>query len=210
MFVTFEGIDGSGKSTQVALLLERLGGLGLRALLFREPGGTILSEHVRRLLLDPALPIEPLAEMLLFSAARAQLVAEQIQPALNDGAVVICDRFFDSTSAYQGNGRGVADPKWIRSFNERVTGGLVPDRTYLLEIAPEAALARRTVRAAAQPEDRMERSDAAFHQRVAEGYRQLAESEPGRIYRLDALAPPQKIHEEIWADLEPRLRGGTR
>ncbi len=207
MLVTFEGLDGSGKSTQVRLLTERLKAEGFPTLAVREPGGTPLSERVRELLLDPGLHIVPFAELLLFSAARAQLVAERIRPELARGSVVVCDRFYDSSTAYQGGGRGLESLEWFRSFNARVTGGLRPDRTYLIELTPEQAFARR----AAADADRMEAAGLAFFARVAEAYRRLAEEEPDRFVRIDGTLPIDVIHAQIWADLWPRLarRRGT-
>ena len=203
MLITFEGIDGSGKSTQAERLVRRLEGEGGRPLLVREPGGTALSERVRALLLDPALPADPLAELLLFSAARAQLVAERVRPALEAGRVVVCDRFYDSTTAYQGGGRGM-DVGWLKALNGRVTGGLVPDRTYLVLLDPATALQRRTARRPpdVQQGDRMEASGRAFYERVAAAYRQLAEEEPDRILRLDGARPVEALHEAVWADVQ--------
>ena len=174
MLISFEGLDGSGKTTQARMLEARLRRNGYATLLVREPGGTPLGEQVRGLLLDPALHVAPMAELMLFSAARAQLVAEVVRPALLAGTVVLCDRFFDSTLAYQGGGRGVAPVEWLRDFCLHVTGGLVPDRAYLVRVAPETARDRRAHRAA----DRMEAGDAAYHARIAEAYDALATAEP--------------------------------
>ncbi len=202
MFITFEGIDGSGKSTQLDLAADRLVGEGYELVRLRDPGGTRLSEGVRSLLLDPSLEIAPFAELLLFSAARTQVVEETIRPALGAGRIVLCDRFFDSTTAYQGAGRGVADPEWLAGFHRRVTGGLAPDRTYLLDLSPEAGSVRLGGRGAAgDGADRMERSGFAFFERVVEGYRRLAKAEPGRILLLDASETAEQIHARIWADL---------
>jgi dTMP kinase len=134
LLVTFEGIDGCGKSTQVARLVERLRQQGQDPLAVREPGGTPLSERIRSLLLEPGQSIEPRAELLLFAAARAELVASVIRPALASGQMVICDRFFDSTTAYQGAGRKLADPAWLADFHRFTTQGLVPDRTFVLDV----------------------------------------------------------------------------
>lgn len=206
MFITFEGIDGSGKSTQASLLYERLERSGHQVFLFREPGGTELSERVRALLLDPDLDIQPLPELLLFSAARAQLVEQAIRPALAEGAVVICDRFFDSTTAYQGSGRQVADTSWIVDFNLRVTGGLTPDRTYYLAMDPSEARARRNARHGDEDAaDRMEQADHDFYQRVTEAYDTLAAAEPYRIRRLDGRMPIAEVHEIIAADFQEIL-----
>ncbi len=202
MLVTFEGLDGSGKTSQAQLLVERLRREGYTSVLVREPGGTPLSERIRALLLDPALTIVPFAELLLFSAARAQLVAEVIRPALQAGEMVVCDRFYDSTTAYQGGGRQVADIEWLQAFHLRVTGGLVPRRTYLLEVPVEVALERK----AGEVPDRMEASGREFYERVAATYRLLAEREPRRFVRIDGTQPVERIHERIWEDMRQLLR----
>ncbi|SHK61575.1 dTMP kinase [Rhodothermus profundi] len=207
MLISFEGIDGCGKSTQAQLLARRLEQAGYRILLVREPGGTDLSERIRQLLLDPALEIDPFAELLLFSAARRQLVMQQIRPALQAGCLVLCDRFYDSTTAYQGGGRGVADLDWLRDFNRRVTDGLVPDRTYWLDVPLAVAWARRKQ----DKPDRMEQADPAFFERVRATYAKLAAEEPARILRLDATAPIEALHERIWTDVQRLLQQlGTR
>ncbi len=202
MLITFEGVDGSGKSTQAQLLVEHLRAEGYAAMLVREPGGTDLSERIRALLLDPALEIDPVAELLLFSAARAQLVTEKIRPALDAGQVVVCDRFYDSTTAYQGAGRGVEDPAWLRRFHRKVTGGLVPDRTYLVEVPPAVARARREAANGASTPDRMEAADLDFYRRVAAAYAALAEQEPERFVRLDGEQSIEALHAQITADWE--------
>ena len=209
MLITFEGIDGSGKSTQAHLLEQDLQKAGHETLLVREPGGTELSEQVRALLLDNDLAIAPFAELLLFSAARAQLVTETIKPALQRGAIVLCDRFYDSTTAYQGAGRGVAERSWLQGFHRKVTGGLVPDRTYLVAVPPDVARARRT--ASGQSADRMESAQADFHARVADAYTALAAAEPERFVRLDGQQPIDAVHAQIRADAERLLsdRAGT-
>lgn len=213
LFITFEGIDGSGKSTQAELLVDRLKSSGRNAALLREPGGTDLSERVRRLLLDPALRIHALTELLLFSAARAQLVEERIRPSLGDGAIVVCDRFYDSTTAYQGAGRQVAELSWVKDLNRHVTGGLVPDRTYLIALDLEVAMRRRHERSGggSAPGDRMEQSDAEFYRRVVDAYERLADAEPDRFRRLDGSKSVEELSEEIWLDLQGILneRKGT-
>ncbi len=210
MLITFEGIDGSGKSTQAQKLWQRLQHEGADPLLVREPGGTLLSERVRALLLDRALPIEPFAELLLFSAARTQLVIDVIRPALGQGRIVICDRFYDSTVAYQGGGRQLGDLPWLHDFNRRVADGLVPDRTYLLDLEPTTALARRTHRHAdpATRDDRMEAAGIAFQQRVAAAYQILARDEPARFLPLDGARAAEVLHAQIWDDFQ-RLRPRT-
>lgn len=203
MFVTFEGIDGSGKSTQVQLLVSRLERQGLQVRVFREPGGTELSERVRTMLLDPDLDIRPMPELLLFSAARAQLVETAIRPALEKGDVVICDRFYDSTTAYQGAGRAVADIAWVKEFNRTITGRIVPDRTYYIAIDPLLALRRRNDRS--DPHDRMEQGGSSFYTRVTEAYDDLAEEEPQRILRLDGGQSIDELHQAIWTDIQEIL-----
>ncbi len=209
MFISFEGIDGSGKSTQIELLAKRLRAESQSVRLFREPGGTLLSEKIRELLLDPAYAIHPFAELLLFSAARAQLVSEEMQPALDGGAVVISDRFFDSTIAYQGAGREFGDIAWLVDFQRRVTGGLSPFRTYLLDIPVDLALARRVERNGGNGDDRMEEGDRTFYQRVLSAYRSIAQVEPGRVLVLDGSLAVEVLHEQIWADFIKMRKDST-
>ncbi len=213
MLITFEGVDGSGKSTQIELLVSRLESSGHRVTLVREPGGTAVSESVREILLDKTHRITPFAELLLFSAARAQLCEEVIGPALAQGHVVVCDRFTDSTLAYQGGGRGAAPISWLRSFNERVTGGLVPDRTYYLAIDIQLARRRSTARLVGgdgESEDRMEASGEAFFKRVAAAYDELATEEPDRILRLDATLGVDAIHAQIRDDMAALVAARNR
>jgi dTMP kinase len=210
VFVTFEGIDGSGKTTQVRRLAERLEAEGAHPLVVREPGGAPLSERVRTLLLDEALDVAPMAELLLFSAARAQLVEEKIRPALAEGRPVLCDRFYDSTTAYQGAGRALATEEggeanaqgasWLDRFHRRVTGGLAPDCTFLMRLSPEAALLRREQAQAHEGPgpDRMESGPAAFYRRVAAAYDALAGRHPERVRVLDATESPEALHKAIW------------
>lgn len=212
MFISFEGIDGSGKSTQIKLLADRLQAGGQAVHVFREPGGTALSERIRALLLDPAYDINAFSELLLFSAARAQLVVEQIRPALEKGGVVICDRFFDSTLAYQGAGRSFGDMDWLVDFQRRVTNGLVPLRTYLLDVPVSVSVDRRLERASGEATDRMEEGGAAFYKRVVAAYENIARQEPDRVLVLDGTQSVEDLHEQIWADINnARLtRVGTR
>lgn len=200
--ITFEGIDGSGKGTQIRLLKKRIRRAGVETVVFREPGGTPLSEQVRTLLLDSRLHIHPLAELLLFSAARAQLCNEEIRPLLERGVVVIVDRFYDSTVAYQGGGRQIGDYEWLSEFNRRVTGGLVPDRTYYLRVSVEAAVKRRQY----QDDDRLESGGAEFFRRVELAYERIAREEPQRVVIVDGDGAPEDIGETIWSDAIALIR----
>lgn len=205
LLITFEGIDGSGKSTQARLLNEYLQSEGYETLLVREPGGTELSERIRTVLLDTSLNVDPFAELLLFSAARAQLVTERIEPALEEGRIVICDRFYDSTTAYQGAGRGVADPEWLESLHRRVTDTLVPDRTYLVEVDVETARERRANDEVT--DDRMEAAGATFYEHVIRAYEDLAEEHSERFVRLNGRDSIEGLQKLVRADLQPFLDG---
>ena len=191
MFITFEGLDGSGKSTQAELLAEALRGTGLDVVTTREPGGTPLGEHVRELLLSGD-EISPWAEAALFTAARAELVDGVIAPALESGAVVICDRYLDSSLAYQGVARGLGVDR-VLELNLPAIRGQLPDRTFLLEIDPGEA-ARRV----GENGDRIEREDEQFRQQVANAYRLLAETFPQRIEVVDGTRPAVEIAKEIF------------
>jgi dTMP kinase len=187
MFVTFEGLDGAGKSTQAHLLREHLTASGREAIATREPGGTPLGESIRALLLDGRIHVSPWAEAALFAAARAQLVDEVIQPALERGVDVVCDRYVDSSLAYQGIARELGVER-VLGFNLHVTRGLLPDRTFLLLVDPEES-ERRVGRAP----DRIEREGAQFRARVDAAYRELAEMFPRRVIALDGDRPRDEI-----------------
>lgn len=206
MIISFEGIDGSGKSTQAKLLLEKLQCQGRSVLYVREPGGTEVSERIRSLLLDPDMDMDPFTEMLLFSAARSELVRTRIRDMQAKGGMVICDRFFDSTVAYQGGGRQLADPLWLNDFQRSVTGGIVPDRTYLVRVDLATARERLQVRFGEdEAADRMEQSGGAFFQRVIETYDHLAEAEPDRFVVLDGRLSIEELHRQIMDDLSRML-----
>ncbi len=202
LFVTFEGGEGSGKSTQVTRLAAHLKSSGLAPLVTREPGGTPLAERIRELLLDPALAPGALTEALLMEAARAELVSAAIRPALAAGRVVLCDRYGDSTLAYQGAGRGL-DAALLTAWNQTATGGLVPDLTLLFDVSPELGLQRRG--AAAGTPNRLDLESEAFHRRVRERYLELARNEPGRFVVLDAAQSPDALEAQVWATVASRL-----
>lgn len=206
MFISFEGIDGSGKSTQVTALVQALEQRGATVCQVREPGGTPLGEAIRSLLLDVDNEINGRSELLLFSAARAQLVSDVIRPALARGEVVVADRFLDSTTAYQGAGRELASSDWLSEFHQFVTDGCVPDKTYLLDLAPGIAAARTGARSVS---DRMEQSGEEFFQRVTDGYHSAAVRSPDRIVVLDATQPPDRLHEQILHDLRRGQKKGS-
>ncbi len=196
MFVTFEGLDGSGKSTQAALLVERLRGKGREVVATREPGGTPVGERVREVLLGGEGELLAWTEAALFAAARSEIVARVIRPALARAADVVCDRYVDSSLAYQGAARGLG-VEAVLALNEGATGGLLPDRTFLLLLAPDEAARRLGPRA-----DRIERAGAEFRTRVDAGYRELAARYPDRIVPLDGTLSPEELGEVI----DERLR----
>jgi dTMP kinase len=208
-FITFEGIEGTGKSTQIALLAKHLTALGKSVVLTREPGGTPIGDQVRRVLLDPAnSALDPKAELLLYAASRAQHLAELIAPALAAGKVVLCDRFSDATLAYQGYGRGI-DRELIISLDRLVTGGMRPDLTVLLDIKTAAGLARarsRNSTAGLESEGRFENEELAFHDRVRQGYLALAKQDPGRFRIIDAAPQAEAVQERIRAAVDEAVR----
>lgn len=192
-FITVEGIDGCGKSTQARLLAEDLERAGYDVLALREPGGVAISEKIRALLLDPAhAEMSATCELLLYEAARAQLVHEVVAPALAGGRVVVCDRFYDSTTAYQGYAGGVPLDAVTRA-NELAVGVCAPDLTLVFDIDPALAAERTVSRA----QDRMEAKGIAYQQRVAEGFRAIAAAEPERVKRIDAARAIDAIHADV-------------
>jgi dTMP kinase len=199
MLITFEGIDGCGKSSQAKLLADRLRDQGIETLLVREPGGTDVSEDIRTMLLDHKHnhPLSPESELLLFAASRAQLVREVIEPALKRDAVVICDRFTDSTIAYQGHGRGLP-LAYIRSVNELATAGRVPDLTFLIDVPLDVAIDRRK----GMGDDRMESESRIFFSHVIQGYMSLAQKHPDRIHVIDGQDSMEDIQHVIWRLVE--------
>jgi dTMP kinase len=199
LFISFEGGEGSGKSTQSELLSLRLQTDGLTVLRLREPGGTPLGEELRQALLHRRAEMTPQAELLLFLAARAELVLSVIKPVLDAGSIVICDRFADSTVAYQGYGRGL-DIGMLKLTNGLATGGLVPDLTVLLDLPVAVGRQRK-----AGDDDAFAREDDAFHERVRQGYMALSKEEPERWLVLDATLPPHEIATRV-AERVEKLR----
>jgi dTMP kinase len=200
--ITIEGLDGAGKSTLAHALLEAIAALGHPVHLLREPGGVEVSERIRALVKDPALSVSAHTEALLYAAARAQLVEQRLRPLLSDGALVLLDRYVDSSLAYQGAGRGLGVEQ-VREINRFATGGLEPDRTLLLRISPAAGRARQLERAE-QP-DRLESEHASFFSLIADAYEQLARAEPERIRPIDAGRPPEQVLEQALAELADLL-----
>jgi dTMP kinase len=202
--ITVEGLDGAGKTTLVAGVTRELAARGRELLVLREPGGVELSERIRVLVKDAELSVDPRAEALLYAAARAQLVAEQLVPLLDGGQWVLLDRFVDSSLAYQGAGRGLGIEE-IRTLNAFATGGLTPDRTLLLRIDPAVGRARIAGREA----DRLELAGEAFFAEVARAYDALARAEPERFAVIEADRPPEQVLADALAALEPLLSAGA-
>ncbi|MFA5834050.1 MAG: dTMP kinase [Bacteroidota bacterium] len=203
MFLSFEGIDCCGKTTQAKLLVEKLKNQNREVLFLREPGGTEISEQIRQILLHKKnLKMTQISELLLFSASRAQLVSEVIKPALAKKTIVISDRFVDSTTAYQGYGRGLHHGG-VKGINAIATNGLMPKKTFFIDISTQEMYQRR--QASHQEIDRMEMSNEEFYQRVRDGYLQLAKEEPSRFVTIDGKQPIESIHEIIWKEIDGLL-----
>lgn len=197
IFITFEGIDGCGKSTQAVRLVRRLRRLGYDPLFVREPGGTVVSEKIRRILLDRNNQITPLAELLLYEAARAHLARMVILPALMKGRIVICDRYYDSTTAYQGYGRGL-DKRLIETLNRAASDNVAPDLTFILDVDYRTSLTRR-----GKEPDRLEKESRAFFNRVRRGFLSLAKQK--RVVLLDSRDDIGSVAAEVWFRVEPLL-----
>jgi len=211
MFVTFEGIDGSGKSTQIELLAAHLRQRGRDVLVTREPGDGSLGRQLRPLLLDlKNTGLSDRAELFLYLADRAQHVHEVVAPALTAGRIVLCDRFADSTVAYQGHGRGL-DPAMLQGLNALAVAGVMPELTLVLDLAPETGLARARARnlgvGADTTEGRFEALALDFHNRVRSGFLELAAAEPGRIRVIDADRPAQEIFSDVLRAVEEKMGG---
>jgi dTMP kinase len=199
--IAFEGVEGSGKSTQLELLRQALVGRGREVVVTREPGGTPAGERMRAVLLDPGVELHPRAEALLFAAARAELVDAVIRPALERGAVVLCDRYLDSSLAYQGDARGLGRGP-VTEVNRFATGGLLPDLVVLLDLDPASGLRRRSGEL-----DRIEAQDLAFHRRVRQAFCDLAAANPGRFAVVDGAAPVAEVAAGVQAAALALLEG---
>ena len=202
MFITFEGLDFSGKSTQANILVEKLRRNHAIVHFLREPGGTKISERVRDILLDKTnLEMNKAAELLLFSAARAQLVKEVIVPALQRGESVLCDRYYDSTTAYQGFGRGI-DMAAVKKINRLATSGVDPDVTFFIDVPIKEIERRKEV--AGKAFDRMEDSGRSFYERVLNGYREIARTESHRFVTIDGTLNVKEVEQAIWMHIEKK------
>jgi dTMP kinase len=199
-FITFEGVEGAGKTTQIQRLRDALQARGFTVFTTREPGGEPVAEAIRRVLLSDAHPVDSTTELFLFLAARAQITSRVLRPHLEAGDIVLCDRFVDSTVVYQGYARG-HDVDTIRHLNRLATGGLMPGRTIVLDVAPEVGLSRQTDR------NRMEAETIAFHRRVHAGYLAEAGREPERFCVIDASRPPNDVFRDVLAAVMPLLSG---
>lgn len=208
LFITFEGNEGSGKSTQIGRLAARLQSTGREVRTLREPGGTPIGEEIRHTLKHSPnnQAMTPEAELLLMNASRAQLVREVIRPGLQAGEIVLCDRFYDSTTAYQGYGRQL-DLKMVAAIIDSAVGKTRPDLTLLLAVSETTSEHRRAKRQATQPilRDRIEEADRAFFVRVARGYEAIAAAEPNRVRRIDATRAVPEVEAEIWKTVAPLL-----
>lgn len=203
LFITIEGPDGAGKSTQINNIKAFLETRGIEYILTREPGGTNISEQIRDIILDKKnVEMNPVTEALLYAASRAQHVAQVIKPALEQGKVVICDRFIDSSFAYQGHARGLGDTVW--EVNRAAVDGCMPDVTFVFKLDPKVGLKRVENRGA---EDRLELEKLEFHQRVYEGYLALEKQYPERIVGIDATGSIEEIKQQVYTVLEDKLRG---
>jgi len=206
-FITFEGIEGSGKTTQIQMLSNQLEERGIDHLLTREPGGTPIGDQIRRLVLDPGnVDMTPICDLLLYAAARAQHIEQVIRPALGAGRLVLCDRFKDATFAYQGYGRGIR-LDLIDALHDLETLALRPDLTLLFDIDASRALERARDRDSGGPHDetRFEQQDLEFHERVRAGYLELAQQEPGRFVVIDASGTIEEVHARVLAAIEEHL-----
>lgn len=202
LLITFEGIDGSGKTTQIRHFIENLRNSAIPHILFREPGGTPIGEKIREILLDKSNSgMCAITELLLYSASRHQLSRELIRPALESGKVVICDRFYDSTTVYQGYGRGI-DLDFIKALNRIATENLIPDLTFVFDIPVE----ERAQRFGTRDLDRLEQEDQSFQEKIRQGFLQLAKLEPARILLIDGTKTEESVSKDVWLCFEKLLK----
>jgi dTMP kinase len=204
-FITFEGIDGCGKSTQLRMLASALRVHGLDVVTTREPGGTSLGQKLRAALLDVEEQVDPLAELLVFAADRAQHVRKHLRPAVETNHVVLSDRYADATVAYQGAGRGF-DPKLIREIVDLATGGLKPDLTLIFDLSVDESTARTRRRSDSKQKDRLDIEDVAFHVRVRDAYLEIAKAEPDRVRIVDASGSSDQTHSLVMKTVMPLLK----
>lgn len=203
LFITLEGMDGSGKTTQIQLLQAYFEKSGFEVVVTREPGGTVISEAIRKIILDKQyLEMSHMTEALLYAAARAQHVDQLIRPAVESGKIVICDRFVDSSVVYQGISRGLGEAR-IRAVNDFAINGLMPNLTILLDLAAKEGISRKKSQ---QELDRLELEKDTFHQKVSDGYRKIADEMPERIIKVDASLSIDKIHGQIVKRIEELLK----
>ena len=205
-FITFEGIDGCGKSTQLRLLASELRVRGLEIVTTREPGGTTLGKRLRAALLDIEEQVDPLAELLVFAADRAQHVRTLLSPAIENNQIVLSDRYADATVAYQGAGRGF-EPKLIQDIVQLATGGLTPDLTLLFDLSVSESAVRTRRRVASKNTDRLDIEDAGFHTRVRNAYLEIAKAEPDRFRVIDARNSTRETHKLVMDIVVPFLKG---
>jgi dTMP kinase len=203
MFITFEGGEGNGKSTQSKILYEKLKGSGKKCILTHEPGGTEVGELICKILKsEHSEPISAETELLLFNASRSQLIEQVILPALNDDAIVICDRYTDSTLAYQGYARGL-DLETVRKANVLGSHGIVPDLTFFFDMDPKSSFSRIKTKL-----DRIEKESLAFHEKVRKGFKAIVKAEPKRFVTIDASRSIEEISEIIWNEVSSRIENG--
>lgn len=209
LLITVEGIDGSGKTTQVDRLCARLTEVGRAFVRTREPGGTPIGDKIRALLLDPASDMTALAEVYLYAASRAEHVARVMRPALEKGLIVVCDRFVDASIAYQGYGLRSAGitPDLVRQVNDQAVGGVMPTRTFVVDVPVQVASARLRASGRQQfgGEDRIERRGPAFFEQVRSGLTAIGQADPGRVVRVDGQQSVEQVAAEIWRDVEALL-----
>lgn len=207
MFITFEGPEGAGKTTQIQRVYQYLKDLGFSCLIVREPGGTKIGDRVREILLDPGRSeMKWKTEVLLYASSRAQLVSEVIRPRLDEGSVVLCDRYIDSSLAYQGYG-SEKDVEEVKKINQWATDGLMPDRTYLLDIPVEVG--RKRLLSRGGKKDRMELKEKMFHERVRTGFKQIAFEEKNRFCIIRAEQSGDQVFQEIITDLQKWIKNGS-